>query len=171
MTHNEINDWMSFYSLDRLQLVDLRCRNNPILEAESMDCARQILIATISSVVGGILEFKLFIKGFFGQRPLVPLLLLGTPLFWIILFGSNTLWTRMTNISLHMQWPLTSQSHFIEGFRSHFQRQLGLRDLDSETGQRQCALEQNYILFFFLNSGNFSPKRLFFLPFFWQKCF
>jgi hypothetical protein len=70
MTHNEINDWMSFYSLDRLQLVDLRCRNNPILEAESMDCARQILIATISSVVGVILEFKLFIKGFLVSDPL-----------------------------------------------------------------------------------------------------
>jgi hypothetical protein len=37
---------------------------------------------------------------FLGQRPLVPLLLL--------LFGSTTLLTGMTGISLHMQWPLTS---------------------------------------------------------------
>jgi hypothetical protein len=50
-------------------------------------------------------------KCFFGQRPLVPLLLLGPPFFPIILFGSTTLLTRMTGISLHMQWPLTYQSH------------------------------------------------------------
>jgi hypothetical protein len=31
--------------------------------------------------------------------------------FPIILLGSTTLLTRMTGISLHMQWPLTSQSH------------------------------------------------------------
>jgi hypothetical protein len=49
---------------------------------------------------------------FFGQRPLVPLLLLGPPFFPIILFGSTTtLLTRMTSSSLRMQWPLTSQSH------------------------------------------------------------
>jgi hypothetical protein len=28
----------------------------------------------------------------------------------MILFGSTTLLTGMTGISLHMQWPLTSQS-------------------------------------------------------------
>jgi hypothetical protein len=44
-----------------------------------------------------------------GQRPLVPLLLLGPPFFPIILFGSTTLLTGMTGISLHMQWPLASQ--------------------------------------------------------------
>jgi hypothetical protein len=43
------------------------------------------------------------------QQPLVPLLLLGSPFFPIILFGSTTLLIRMTGISLHMQWPLTSQ--------------------------------------------------------------
>jgi hypothetical protein len=32
-------------------------------------------------------------------------------LFLIILFGSTTLSTSMTGISLHMQWPLTSQLH------------------------------------------------------------
>jgi hypothetical protein len=32
-------------------------------------------------------------------------------LFPIILFGSTTLLTRMTGISLLMQWPLTSQLH------------------------------------------------------------
>jgi uncharacterized membrane protein len=31
--------------------------------------------------------------------------------FPIIRFGSTTLLTGMTGISLHMQWPLTSQSH------------------------------------------------------------
>jgi hypothetical protein len=31
--------------------------------------------------------------------------------FLIILFLSTTLLTRMTSISLHKQWPLTSQSH------------------------------------------------------------
>jgi hypothetical protein len=41
----------------------------------------------------------------------VPLLLLGPPFFPIILFGSTTLLTGMTGNSLHMQWPLTSQSH------------------------------------------------------------
>jgi hypothetical protein len=49
--------------------------------------------------------------GFLGQRPLVPLLLLGPPFFPIILFWSTTLVTRMTGNSLHMQWPLTSQLH------------------------------------------------------------
>jgi hypothetical protein len=37
----------------------------------------------------------------------VPLLLFGPPFFHITLF----LVTGMTGISLHMQWPLTSQSH------------------------------------------------------------
>jgi hypothetical protein len=40
----------------------------------------------------------------------VPLLLLGPPFFLISLFGSTTLLTGMTCISLHIQWPLTSQS-------------------------------------------------------------
>jgi hypothetical protein len=50
-------------------------------------------------------------KVFFGQLPLVPLLLLGPQFFPIILFLSTTLSTGMTSISLHMQWPLTSQLH------------------------------------------------------------
>jgi hypothetical protein len=41
----------------------------------------------------------------------VPLLLLGIPFFPIILFESPTLLTGITGISLHMQWPLTSQLH------------------------------------------------------------
>jgi hypothetical protein len=45
-----------------------------------------------------------------GQRPLVPLLLLGPPFFYYS-FWSTTLLTGMTGISLHMQWPLTSQLH------------------------------------------------------------
>jgi hypothetical protein len=32
-------------------------------------------------------------------------------IFWIILFWSTTMLTGMTGISLHMQWPLTSQTH------------------------------------------------------------
>jgi hypothetical protein len=52
-----------------------------------------------------------FVFLFLGQRPLVPLLLLGPPFFPIILFGSTTLLTGMTGISLHIQWPLTSQLH------------------------------------------------------------
>jgi hypothetical protein len=44
---------------------------------------------------------------FVRQRPLVPLLLLDTPFFLIIRFGSTTLLTGMTGNSLHMQWPLT----------------------------------------------------------------
>jgi hypothetical protein len=48
---------------------------------------------------------------FFGQRTLVPLLLLRPQFFPIILFGFTTLLTRMTGKSLHMQWPLTSQLH------------------------------------------------------------
>jgi hypothetical protein len=47
-----------------------------------------------------------------GQQFLVPLLLLGPPFFCpIILFVSTTLLNWMTDISLHMQWPLTSQLH------------------------------------------------------------
>jgi hypothetical protein len=56
--------------------------------------------------LGGTLASSCFL----GQRPLVPLLLLGPPFFPIILFGSTTLFTG-TGISLHMQWLLTSQSH------------------------------------------------------------
>ncbi len=51
MTHNEVNDWKSFASLDRLKISDLRCRNNPIVDAEAMGSARQMLIALISSLV------------------------------------------------------------------------------------------------------------------------
>jgi hypothetical protein len=39
----------------------------------------------------------------------VPPLLLGRPFFPIILFLSTTLLTGTTGISLHVQWPLTSQ--------------------------------------------------------------
>jgi hypothetical protein len=46
-----------------------------------------------------------------GQQPLVPLLLLGPPFFLIILFGTTTLLSGMTGISLYMQWPLTYQPH------------------------------------------------------------
>jgi hypothetical protein len=53
-------------------------------------------------------NFAYFCMYFLGQRPLVPLLLLGPPFFQIILFGSTTLLTRMTGNSLHMQWRLTS---------------------------------------------------------------
>jgi hypothetical protein len=45
----------------------------------------------------------------FGQPLLVPLLLLGPPVFPIILFGSTTLLARMTGNCSCMQWPLTSQ--------------------------------------------------------------
>jgi hypothetical protein len=44
----------------------------------------------------------------FGQ--LVPLLNIAPPFFPIILFVSAALLTGMTSSSLHMQWPLTSQS-------------------------------------------------------------
>jgi hypothetical protein len=49
---------------------------------------------------------------FWGQRPLVPLLLLRPPFFLIILFLSTTLLTGTTGNSLHIQWPLTSQSQW-----------------------------------------------------------
>jgi hypothetical protein len=45
------------------------------------------------------------------QQLLVPLLLIGPPFFPIILFGPTTLSTGMTGVTLHMQWPLTSQSN------------------------------------------------------------
>jgi hypothetical protein len=64
----------------------------------------------------GSMCFFLF---FFGQRPLVPLLLQGPPFFPIIHFGSTTLLTGMTGNSLHMQWPLTSQSHGSVSQREH----------------------------------------------------
>jgi hypothetical protein len=47
-----------------------------------------------------------------GQRPIVPLLLIGPPFFKkIITYLSTTLLTRMTSVSLHVQWPLASQLH------------------------------------------------------------
>jgi predicted Zn-dependent protease len=48
---------------------------------------------------------------FLGQQPLVPHLLLGPPFFSDYSFWVHHLVTRMTGISLHMQWPLTSQLH------------------------------------------------------------
>jgi hypothetical protein len=45
---------------------------------------------------------------FFGQQPLVPLLY-GPPFFPIIIFGSTTLLTGMTGISLHL-WLLSHMS-------------------------------------------------------------
>jgi hypothetical protein len=54
------------------------------------------------------------------RQPLVPLLLLGPPFFPIILFGFSTLLTGMTGNSLHMQWPLTSQSHGSVSQREQF---------------------------------------------------
>jgi hypothetical protein len=57
-----------------------------------------------------LLTLCLLQASFWGQRPRVTLLLLGPPSFPIILFGSTTLLTWMTGISLHMQWPLTSSN-------------------------------------------------------------
>jgi hypothetical protein len=48
---------------------------------------------------------------FFGQRPLVPLLLLSPPFFPNYYFLVHHPATGMISISLHMQWPLTSQLH------------------------------------------------------------
>jgi hypothetical protein len=47
---------------------------------------------------------------FLGRRPLAPLLL-GPPFFSRSSFWSTTLLTGMTGISLHRQWPPTSQLH------------------------------------------------------------
>jgi hypothetical protein len=52
---------------------------------------------------------------FLGQGPLVPHLLLGPPFYPIILFGSTTLLTGMTGISMHMQWPLHNFSVAVLG--------------------------------------------------------
>ena len=51
MTYNLVNDWGSFFSLDRLKITDLRCRDNPVVDAETLGSARQILIASITSLV------------------------------------------------------------------------------------------------------------------------
>jgi hypothetical protein len=55
---------------------------------------------------------------FLGQRPLVPLLLLGPPFFsdYLFFFGSTTLLTRMTGISLHTQWPQFGRLFTLGGF-------------------------------------------------------
>jgi hypothetical protein len=57
-----------------------------------------------------------FFIGGGGQRPLVPLLLLGLPFFSDYSFWSTTLLTGMTGNSLHMQWPLTSQ---LTAYKTH----------------------------------------------------
>jgi hypothetical protein len=51
------------------------------------------------------------LPSFFGQQPLVPFPPPQSSIFSIIPFLSATLLTKMTGSSLHMQWPLTSQSH------------------------------------------------------------
>jgi hypothetical protein len=48
---------------------------------------------------------------FFGGQHHLVHLPLSPPFFLIILFRVHHLVTRMTGISLHMQWPLTSQWH------------------------------------------------------------
>jgi hypothetical protein len=59
--------------------------------------------------VTSAIYLHVFFWGGGGQRPLVPLLLLGPPFFVRLFFlGSTTLLTGMTGISLHMQLPLTS---------------------------------------------------------------
>jgi hypothetical protein len=79
---------------------------------------------------GKIADFLRVPKGTqVSQWPIVPLLLLGPPFFPIILFLSTTLLTRMTGISLHMQWPLTSQSHGSLIFYRHY---LGQRFVSKE---------------------------------------
>jgi hypothetical protein len=52
--------------------------------------------------------FIFYLFFFFGQRPLVPLLLLGLPFFSNYSFWSTTLLTGMTSISLHMQCAMAS---------------------------------------------------------------
>jgi hypothetical protein len=54
------------------------------------------------------LEKIVFFFCFLGQRPLVPLLLLGLPFFSDYSFWSTTLLTGMTGISLHMQCAMAS---------------------------------------------------------------
>jgi hypothetical protein len=75
------------------------------LERKSFDLLRKYF----DDIDGGIKVSFFFGGG--GQQTLVLLLFLGPPFFPIILFLSTALSTGMTGISLHMQWPVTSQSH------------------------------------------------------------
>jgi hypothetical protein len=61
-------------------------------------CQIFTLLGTISlrSAQNGV-----FLKKNWGQRPVVPLLLLGPPIFLIILFLTTTLLIGMTGISCH----------------------------------------------------------------------
>jgi hypothetical protein len=74
---------------------------------------REKLVTTYVATVGVMAYIESAYAQIFlsGQQPLVPFLLLGHLFSPIILFLSPPLLTRITGSSLHMQWPLTSQSH------------------------------------------------------------
>jgi hypothetical protein len=61
--------------------------------------------------IQGVTNAQVEFYGFFLGGGGLVLLLLGPLFFQSILFLYTTLLTRMTSISLHMQWPMTSQSH------------------------------------------------------------
>jgi hypothetical protein len=81
------------------------------MAASSGSCKNTTRLTAIQRHILAVLLNYIKLLIFWVQQSLVPLLLLGPPFFPIILFGYKTLLTGMTGISLHMQWPLTSQSH------------------------------------------------------------
>jgi hypothetical protein len=73
--------------------------------SEAIACARRLYVVLPSNRVVDP-------KRIIGKRLVPVLLLLGTPIFTIILFVLTILLTRMTGISLHLQWPLTKKGVF-----------------------------------------------------------
>jgi hypothetical protein len=81
-------------------------------------------------------------SGIYSQRPLVPLILLTFCSYYSFRVH-HPLLTGMTSISLHMQWPLTSQSHgcvsqreqlFLLQIKLHALIQLGASPPSSDCG-------------------------------------
>jgi hypothetical protein len=76
-------------------------------------------MATILVKVGLLSQLFIFLVSFFvgSATPCASLTPRPSSFFPLFFFLSTTLSTRMTGISLHMQWSLTSQSHGIFSLR------------------------------------------------------
>jgi hypothetical protein len=63
---------------------------------------------------------------------------------WIVFFLSTTLSTGMTGISLHMQWPLTSESHG-KSQRNRVKKRIDFRFITNISFLEECELEASFL--------------------------
>jgi hypothetical protein len=94
----------------RLEVEEMHSRKRPKKETKKTTKHHHPKDNTFGRIshAGNEIHILLIVKSnyhflFLGQRPLVPLHLLGPPYFPIIIFLPTTLLTRMTGISMHVQ--------------------------------------------------------------------